>query len=114
MKSLFMALLFGVSISVIAYSQDKSDKSCCSSEKSKNTTSKICDVPDEVSSTSVENNNLTATIQGDEKNKKVEKNSKSTDYKLKKDNSHSKSSDDECCSTDKKKTEKTKSPKSKS
>lgn len=111
MRSLLIALVFGVLFSTVNYSQDKTEKSCCS-EKSKTTMSKTCDVPDEVSISSDAKGNSLASIQGDDKNKKVEKNVKSTDKNTNKVKSKNNSSDDGCCSPDKKKTEKTSTPKS--
>lgn len=73
--------------------------------------SKICDVPDEVSLSADDSKELVASVNGD-KNKKVEKNLKSVEKNTKNNDSKSKSSDDGCCTTDKKKTEKTKAPKS--
>jgi hypothetical protein len=107
MKSILIALVFGVLFSGVSYSQDKTDKSCCSGEKSK-TMSKICDVPDEVSVSSNNKNELTASVQGDDKNKKVEKNAKSIDKSVKKDKSKGSSHEDDCCSPNKTKTEKSK------
>lgn len=112
MRSLLITLVFGVLFATISFSQDKTEKGCCSSEKSKTTMSKICDVPDEVSVSSNEKNELIASVQGDDKNKKVEKNVKSTDKNTNKVKSKSNSSDDGCCSPDKKKTAKTRAPKS--
>jgi len=111
MKNLALVLVFGFLFAAIGYSQEKSDKNCCSKEKSKTTMSKICDVPDEVSLSSGDNDELTASL-NDDKNKKVEKNLKSVEKNTKTDNSKNKSSDDGCCSPDKKKTDKTKAPKS--
>ncbi len=110
MKSLLFALVFGVLFTTINYAQDKKEKGCCSSDKSK-TMSKICDVPDEVSISSGDANTLIASNK-DDKTKKVEKEVKSMEKNIKKDNSKSSNSEDGCCSTDKKKTEKTKTPKS--
>jgi len=111
MRSLLMVLVFGVLFSAVTYSQDKTEKSCCS-EKSKTTMSKTCDVPDEVSISSNDKNSSMASVQGDDKSKKVEKNVKSTDKNTSKVKSKNNSSDDGCCSPDKKKTEKTSTPKS--
>ncbi len=108
MNSFLVALLFGLFVSAGVYAQDKTDKSCCSSEKSETSMSKMCDVPDEVSVSSNEKDDMMASIQGDDKNKKVEKNMKSTDKNMKKDKMKSKSSEDGCCSPDKKKSEKVK------
>ena len=112
MRSLLIALVFGVLFATVGFSQDKNEKGCCSSEKSKTTMSKICDVPDEVSISSNEKDDLIASVQGDDKNKKVEKNVKSMDKTIKKDKSKCSTSDDGCCSPDKKKTDKSKAPKS--
>ena len=104
--------LFGILFTLSSLAQEKSKSNCCSDKLSKNTLSKICDVPDEVSLKSDDNNKLTASAEIDDKNKKVEKNVKSDDKMIKTDKTKSSSSDDGCCSTDKKKTVKTKSPKS--
>jgi hypothetical protein len=109
MKSLFVVLVFGVLFTAVSFAQDKTEKNCCST-KSK-TMSKICDVPDEVSLSSGDENNMIAA-NNDDKNKKVEKDVKAVDKNLKKDKSKSTNSEDGCCSTDKKKIEKTKVPKS--
>lgn len=109
MKSLFVVLVFGVLFTAVSFAQDKTEKSCCST-KSK-TMSKICDVPDEVSLSSGDGNNMIAS-NNDDKTKKVEKDAKLLDKDMKKDKSKSTNSEDGCCSTDKKKTEKTKAPKS--
>jgi hypothetical protein len=107
MRTLLGALVFGIIVSGVNYSQNRTEKSCCS-EKSKTTMSKICDVPDEVSVTSNEKSDLTASIQSDDKNKKVEKNVNSIDKNTKKEKPKSKSFENGCCSPDKEKTEKTK------
>jgi cell division protein FtsN len=107
MKALLGALVFGIIVSGVGYSQNKTEESCCS-EKSKTTMSKICDVPDEVSVSSKEKSDLTASVQSDDKNKKVEKNVNNSDMSTKKEKSKTKSSKDDCCSPDKGKTEKTK------
>ena len=107
MRSLLIALVFAVLFSAVTFSQDKTEKNCCS-EKSKTTMSKYCDVPDEVSISTNDKDNSMASIQGDDKNKKVENNVKSMDKNMKKDKSKCSSSEDGCCSPDKKKTEKTK------
>ena len=78
MRSLVIALVFGVLFTAIGFSQDKKEKGCCSSEKSKTTMSKICEVPDEVSLASDDKDKLVASI-NDDKDKKVEKNVKSMD-----------------------------------
>ncbi len=111
MKSLLFALVFGVLFTTINYAQDKKEKGCCSSDKSK-TMSKICDVPDEVSLSPGGNTNITESVTTDDRDKKTEKNVKEKDKCLTSDKSKVKSSGDGCCSTDKKKTEKTKTPKS--
>jgi hypothetical protein len=110
MKSFLVALVLGVFLISVSYSQDKQDKRCCSSEKSK-TMSKICDVPDEVSISSDDKGAMVAS-NSEDKTKKVEKDVNAVDKNLKKDKSKSTISQDGCCSTDKKKTEKTKAPKS--
>ena len=74
--------------------------------------SKICDVPNEVSISLNEKDDLIASVQGDDKNKKVEKNVKNMDKSIKKDKSKCNTSDNRCCSPDKKKTDKSKAPKS--
>jgi len=112
MRSLLIALVFGVLFATAGFSQDKNEKGCCNSEKSKTTMSKICDVPDEVSVSSNEKNELMVSIQGDDKDNKVEQNVKSMDENNEKVKSKCNSSDDGCCSSDKKKTVKTKAPKS--
>ncbi len=108
MRSILVALVFGFFVSAVVYAQDKTDKNCCSTEKCKTSMSKMCDVPDEASVSSYEKDDMMASIQGDNKNKKVEKNLNSTDKNMKKDKMKSKSSEDGCCSPDKKKTEKVK------
>ena len=107
MKSFLVALVLSVLFNTINYAQDKS---CCSTDKSK-TMSKICDVPEEGSISSGDENTLIAS-NNDDKTKKVEKDVKAVDKNMKKDKSKSTNSEDGCCSTDKKKTEKTKVPKS--
>ncbi len=104
--------LFGILFTFNSFAQEKSKSNCCSDKLSKTTLSKICDVPDEVSLKSDDNSKLTASVEVDDKSKKVEKNVKSDDKTVKTDNTKNSSSGDGCCSTDKKKTEKTKSPKS--
>ena len=111
MRSLVIALVFGVLFTSIGFSQDKKEKGCCSSEKSKTTMSKICDVPDEVSLASDDKDKLVASID-DDKDKKVEKNVKSLDKNTNKIKSKNNASEDGCCSPDKKKTDKSKTPKS--
>jgi len=111
MRTLVFALLFGVLFTITGFSQDKNGKSCCSSEKSKTTMNKNCDVPDEVSISSNDKKDLMASVQGDDKNKKVDKNVKSMDKTMTKDKSKCKSSGDGCCSTEKKMTDKTKESK---
>lgn len=115
-KGNFMKLaalfLFGILFSFNCFAQEKSESNCCSDKLSKTTLSKICDVPDEVSLISDDDNKLTTSVEVDDKSKKVEKNLKSDDKKVKTDKTKSSSSDEGCCSTDKKKIEKTKSPKS--
>jgi hypothetical protein len=110
MKSFLVVLVLGVLFTTINYAQDKKEKGCCSTDESK-TMSKICDVPDEVSNSSGDENNLVAS-NNDDKTKKVEKDVKAVDKNMKKDKSKSTNSEDGCCSTDKKKIEKTKVPKS--
>lgn len=110
-RSLLITLVFGVLFATLGFPQDKNDKGCCSSEKSKMTMSKICDVPDEVSISSNNEDDLMASVQGDDNNKKVDKNVKSMDKNLK-EKSKKNCSENGCCSSDKKKTEKTKEPKS--
>ena len=111
MRSLLIALLFGVLFTMTEFSQEKNEKGCCSSDKSKTTMHKNCDVPDEVSNSSNDKKDLMASVQGDDKNKKVEKNVKSMDKNMTKDKSKCKSSGDGCCSTGKKMTDKTKESK---
>lgn len=107
------SFVFALSILLISssFAQEKS-KGCCSDVKTNATLSKICDVPDDASIQSSSNNNLTASLENDDKNKSVEKNLKSTEKNIKTDKSKNSSSEEGCCSTDKKKTEKTKSSKS--
>ena len=111
MRSLLNVLLFGVLFTMTGFSQEKNEKGCCSSDKSKTTMHKNCDVPDEVSNSSNDKKDLMASVQGDDKNKKVEKNVKSMDKNMTKDKSKCKSSGDGCCSTGKKMTDKTKESK---
>lgn len=111
MKLFAFVLAIGVVLISSASAQEKS-KSCCSDTKTQTTLSKICDVPDDASIQSSTNKNLTASLENDDKNKSVEKNIKGTEKNIKTDKSKSNSSEEGCCSTDKKKTEKTKSPKS--
>ena len=111
MRSLLIALLFGVLFTMTGFSQEKNEKGCCSSDKSKTTMHKNCDVPDEVSNSSNDKKDLMASVQGDDINKKVEKNVKSMDKNMTKDKSKCKSSGDGCCSTGKKMTDKTKESK---
>jgi hypothetical protein len=109
MKLIIVALVFGFLVSVNAYSQDKTEKSCCSNEKSKTTMGKTNDVPEEVLISSTEQGNSYASV-SDDKDKKTGKNLKNTDKNVKKEKSKCNSSGDGCCSPDKKKTEKIKSP----
>src|SRR3989304_1240777 len=70
MRSLLIALLFGVLFTMTGFSQEKNEKGCCSSDKSKTTMHKNCDAPDEVSNSSNDKKDLMASVQGDDKNKK--------------------------------------------
>ena len=110
MRLLIVALLFGFLVSVNAYSQDKSEKSCCSSEKSNTTMGKTNDVQEAVVISSTKQDNLYASA-SDDKDKKIDKNMKNSEKNVKKEKSKCNSSEDGCCSPDKKKTEKIKSPK---
>jgi hypothetical protein len=110
MRSLLIALLFGVLFTITGFSQDKNGNSCCS-DKQKTTMNKNCNGSDEVSVSSNDKKDLIASVQGDDKNKKVEKNVKSMDKNMTKDKSKCKSSGDGCCSTDKKMIDKTKESK---
>lgn len=112
MRLLLIALVFGVLFTSVSFSQDKNKKGCCNSEKSKTSMNKICDVPDEVSVSSDKNDNLIASVQGDDKNKKNDKDVKVMDKSIKKDKAKCNTSDEGCCSPDKKKTDKTKNSKS--
>lgn len=111
MRSFLVVLVFGVLLTAISYAQDKNGKGCCSEETSSISLDKCCQSSDGASISSSENDQL-ASIQSDDKNKKAEKNLKNMDSKVKKEKSTSKSSDDGCCSSNDKKTTKTKSPKS--
>lgn len=104
--------LFGILFTINSFAQEKSKSSCCSDKLSKTTLSKICDVPDEISVISDNDAELTASVEVDDKSKKVEKNLKSDDKTVKTNKTKTSSSDEGCCTTDKKKTEKSKSPKS--
>lgn len=111
MRSFLVVLVFGVLLTAISYAQDKNGKGCCSEEKSLSGLDK-CSESSDASSISASENDQLASIQSDDKNKKVEKNIKNMDSKVKKEKSTSKSSDDGCCSSSNKKTTKNKSPKS--
>jgi len=111
MKLILVVFVFGFLVSVNAYSQDKSEKSCCNNEKSKTTMGKTNDVQEEILISSTKQDNSYASV-SDDKDKKTDKNLKNTDKNIKKEKSKCNSSEDGCCSPDKKKTEKIKSPKS--
>lgn len=113
MTKFALVLLLGAFLVSFGYSQTKSDKDCCSSSGTTKTSSlKVCDDSEGVSMSALEDENSIASIQSDDKNKKIEKNTINVEKNVKIDKSKSKSSDDGCCGTDKKKVEKTKPPKS--
>ena len=111
MRTLLIAIMFGVLLTTAGISQDKNEKGCCSGEKSKTTMNKNCNVTDEVSNSSNVSEDLVASVQGDVKNKKVDKNVKRMDKNMIKDKSKYNSSGDGCCSSDQKKNNKTARPK---
>lgn len=111
MRSLLIALILGTLVSAAGYSQEKTDKSCCGNDKSKSTMSTMCCGSDEVTVSANDKNDLAASVLGDDKNKRVEKNVKSMDKNMTKDKSKCKSSSDGCCSTDEKMMDKMKESK---
>ncbi len=110
MKSFLVIFAFGVLFTAVGLSQDK-DKSCCSGEKTKTSMSKTCEDSNEMSLSSSGEENKLVSIQVDDKNKKIEKNTKNSDKHTSTTKSKVKTSEDGCCTTDKKKTEKVKPPK---
>ncbi len=108
MRTFFVALMFGALFTVVGYAQDKTDKSCCSSENSETTMNKIFDVPKEASLSSSEKDDLAVSVQSNDKNKKVEKKMRKVEKNMKEDNSKKNSSEDGCCTPSNKKTEKIK------
>ena len=107
MKLFLVVFIVGFLFASVGLTQDKSDKNCCSNAKSKSV-GKTCDSPDEVSKSSSDKDKLISSVQVDDKNKKFEKNVKCSDKKLKNEKSTNSSSNDGCCSPNKKKTEKLK------
>ncbi|NWF88576.1 MAG: hypothetical protein HXY50_03845 [Ignavibacteriaceae bacterium] len=111
MKSVLFVLALGIFFSASIFAQDKTDKGCCSSESSKMSLNKSCDSSEEAYIPSGEGDQ-TASMQSDDKNKKIEKKSSSLTDKTKKEKSTLNSSDDGCCTSDKKKNVKSKTSKS--
>ena len=109
-SSLIVFILFFLFISS-GLSQVKSDKNCCGGEKSTTGLSKTSEVSNDVSLSKLNEDKLYTSNESD-KDKKVDKNLKSTDKSIKEIKIKHNSSDAGCCSSDKKKSNETKSPKS--